>query len=186
MNKENIWKYKEKEKLEKQAMLRELALDISKKFWLETKKTELLIKKETLNSIEDLKKEIKELNDKNLNSIKEKELEKLFFTLKWALEVIENISKLEIKVLKDELEKNVNIEDFKNHIEDFLPKNLVNKAKNPKLVHEHILAVALGSANTLLTTAEALYKIWIWIIKSPYDLYLIISKKAEIDSFKNI
>lgn len=184
MIKENIWKYKEKEKIDKKALLKKLALDIANKYDIKETEAERLIKSETLNNIWNLKSEIQE-NEK-LKLLAKKELEKLFFTLKWALDLVENMSKLKIKVLKDELEKSSNINNFVNKLEEYLPEELTNKAKNPKKVHEHILWITLGSANTIISTTEVLFKIWTWLLKTPYDLYLIINWKWKISNFKKI
>lgn len=170
---------------DKKKLLDELANDIAREFWIDKKKAEKLIKSETLVSLDSLKNELnKEINKKD--KLDNKEIEKLFFTLKWALDVIENASKLEIKILKDDIEKTVNIEEFKNHIEDYLPAKLIIKAKNPSKPHEHILWIALWTANSLVATADILYKIWKGILQTPYHLYLIITGKAKSDSFKNI
>lgn len=170
--------------LDKKKLLSELAEDIARKFWIDKNQAETLIKKDTLNSLKSLTEELtsKENNDKKLN---EKELEKLFFTLRWALEVIENSSKIEIKTLKDDVEKSIDIENFKNKIEDYLPAELIKKAKNPQNLHEHILWFSLWSANSIIATVDALYQIGVWIIKAPYDLYLVITWKAEFKKIKD-
>jgi hypothetical protein len=102
-------------------------------------------------------------------------------TLKWAQEVIENYSKLEIKILRENIEQNINIEDFENHLEKILPKKLVRKAKNPKKIHEHILWFTLWTANSIIAIVDALYQIGAGIIKAPYHLYLVISGKWEVE-----
>ena len=171
--------------IDKKQLLNELALDIANKFWIDKEKTEKLIKSETLASLDSLKNELKQ-DIHNENNLDNKEIEKLFFTLKWALEIIENSSKIEIKTLKEDVERTINIEDFKNHIEDYLPAKLIEKAKNPNNIHEHILWVALWSANSIIATIDILYKIWKGIIQTPYHLYLIVIWKAKTESFKNI
>lgn len=178
-NNKNPWTF------DKKVFLEELSVDIANKFWIKKEQTKELIKKETLMWIDSLKTELgKEKNDtKKLN---EKDIEDLFFTLKWALEVTENSSKIEIKILKDSLETNINIEDFKNNIEKYLPPKLVYKAKNPKLLHEHILGFALGTTNSIFATVEILYQIWKWILQTPYHLYMIITWKWKTNSFKEI
>jgi len=170
---------------DKKKLLDELAIDIANKFWIEKEKAEQLIKTETLSSLDSLKKELINKEDKE-SKLDNKELEELFFTLKWALDVIENASKIEIKILKEDVEKSINIEEFKNHIEDYLPAKLIEKAKNPSKPHEHILWLALWTTNSIIATADILYKIWKGILQSPYHLYMIITGKWETDSFKNI
>lgn len=186
MDKINNWEYKENGEIDKRILLDELATDISRKFWIEKEKAKSLIKNETFKSVENLKEEINQSNDNNLSKLDKKDVEKLFLTIKWANEVIENLSKIEIKTLKEDVEKSINIDEFKNQIEDFLPSKLLERAKDPKNLHEQILWFALWTANTLISTADILYQIWAWIIKTPYHLYMIISWKWEIKSFKNI
>lgn len=186
MEKIDAWILKEKEKINKKLMLEQLADEISKKFKIEKKEALSLIRNNTLDWLSDLKSDIKENGSENLNKLDEKELEKLFLILKWAQEIIERSSKIEIKILKDDVEKTINIDEFKNHLEDYLPKKLIDKAKNPKYAHEHILGFALGTANSLIATIDILYQIWAWIIKTPYHIYMIISGKAEIKSIKKI
>lgn len=168
--------------LEKKKLLDELAIDIANKFWIEKSKAKQLISEQTSSWIEWLKLELINQTKKLNNS----ELEKLFFIIKWAQELISNYSKIEIKSLKEDIEKSINIEEFKNKIEEYLPATLIIKAKNPNNLHEHILGFALWSTNSILTTLEYLYKIWKWIVLAPYHIYMIISWKAETDSFKDI
>jgi len=181
-NNEILWDWA----LDKKKLLEELAIDIAKEFWLEKEKAQELIKKETLEWIKYLKNELNNETSEEKNKLSDKEVEKLFFTLKWALDIIENYSKLEIKTLKEDVEKSINIEDFKNPINMYLPPRLVNKAQYPSNPHEHILGFALWSANSIFTTVDILYKIWKWILQTPYHLYMIMSWKSETDSFKNI
>ncbi len=159
MEKINPWNLKEKERLDKKVLLEELANDIAKKFWIEKENTKKLIINETVEWVENLKSEIKNSNDNSLNELDTKDIEKLFLTLKWAQEIIENSSKIEIKILKDDVEKTINIDQFKNQIEDYLPSKLINKAKNPQNLHEHILWFALWSTNSIIATADILYQI---------------------------
>ena len=117
--------------LDKKRLLDELAVDIANKFWMDKQKAIDLLKTDVTKWLKELKNEINKQDDENLNKLWDKKLEELFLTIKWALEVIEKSSKIEIKILKDDVEKIVKIEDFKNHIEDYLPPKLINKAKNP-------------------------------------------------------
>jgi hypothetical protein len=107
-------------------------------------------------------------------------------TLKWAQEVIKNYSEIEIMILKEDVEQSINIWDFVNILENSLPKKLVEKAKDPKNLHEHVLGFALWTANSAFAIIDMLYQIWAWIVKAPYHLYLIISWKWEIEGVENI
>ena len=188
-NKLNAWILNKKDLEDK------LAIEIARKFWMEKNKALLLLKTDISKWLEELKKEINKQEDEKLKKFENKKLEDLFFTIKWALEIIEKISQIEIKILKDDIEWNyieqnnewkINISDFKNYIEDYLPPKLLIKAKNPNAIHEHILGFALWTTNSIIKTVEILYKIWKWILTTPIDLYMIITWKAKTDSFKNI
>ncbi|MFK7779769.1 MAG: hypothetical protein QM490_01360 [Candidatus Gracilibacteria bacterium] len=170
---------------DKKKLLDELAVDIANKFGIEKEQAKELIKTETLIGIDSLKAELKRDNE-DYKELNEKDVEKLFFTLKGALDVIENLSKIEIKVLKDDIEKSINIEEFKNHLEDYLPPKLIDTAKNPKVPHEHILGFALGTANSFVATVDILYKIGKGILLTPYHLYMIVTGKGKSESFKDM
>ena len=168
--------------LDKKNLLDELAIDIANKFWIEKSKAKDLIKSNTLSWIDSLKNELKNEN----KVFTEKDFEELFFSIKWAIELIKNSSKIEIQTLRKDVEKTVQIEDFTNNLEKYLPPTLIEKAKNPLKPHEHILGFALWSANSIITTVEYLYKIGKWMILAPYHLVMIISWKAETNSFKDV
>lgn len=167
-------------------LLDQLAIDIARKFGTKKEQALQLLYSDISKWLSELKKEIQTSGDESLKNLKNKELEKLFFTLKWALELIEKTSKIEIQILKEDIEQSIHIEDFQNHLEDYLPAKLLLKAKNPKDPHEHILWFALGTANSIIKTVDILYQIWKWIIKTPIDIYMIITGKAKTDSFKDI
>ena len=174
------------ENLDKKKLEDILAIEIAKKFWIWKEKALLLLKTDISKWLDELKKEINNQEDENLKKYENKKLEELFFTIKWALEIIEKTSQVEIKILKEDLEWKINIADSKNYIEYYLPPNLILRAKNPKNIHEHILGFTLWTANSIIKTIEILYKIWKWIITTPIDLYMIFTWKATTDSFKNI
>lgn len=172
--------------LNKKKLLEELAIDIANKFWMDKQEAMKLLKTDISKWLSELKNEINKQDNEQLKKLWNKKLEELFLTIKWALELIENSSKIEIKMLKEDIEKIVKIEDFKNHIEDYLPAELILVAKNPKKIHEHILWFALGTANSIFKTVDILYQIWLGIIKTPIDLYMIITWKAVSNSFKDL
>jgi hypothetical protein len=195
-----------KETIDSEKLLSELLKDIESEYWVEKETLKKLIWekiwKETSFSLEWLKNDInslKNIEEKNkLKLFKEEKLEKLFYTLKWAKEIQENISYLNLKNLQKEIKnserspKNLNSElknqnkflTYEKKIEKYLPINLISNFKNPKNLHWHIWWFALGTANSIFTTTQALYNIWTGIIKTPFHLYLILSWKAKIDLSK--
>lgn len=165
------------------SLLDNLSRDIWEKFWVEVNQIKELISFKQKKELADLKEELSNiLQNENFASSK---IEELASEIIKARESIELASKSEREKLIWELNI-VSIEDFQNTLETNLPTSLLNSAKNPSKLHHHILWVSLWLSNSIITTVEKLVWIWKWIIKSPYDLYLIISWKWEYPWFKEI
>lgn len=181
---ENIKNNEINKEVDKKKLLEKLALDISNKFWIDKQKTESFIKKETLSSLDSFKLELsKETNKETNQNIN---IEELFFSLKWALETTENLSKLKIEALKNDIENdNKNIES-NSFVEKFANQKLLERVKNPKNLWDNIIWAGLWTINSIHATADIMYQIWKWILLSPYHIYMILSSKAKTDSFKNI
>lgn len=166
-------------------ILQSLADDISWKYWIEKEKAISLIRQESIKTIEDLKQELKKEN------LDRTELDKLFLEIQKIKNILNRFSEVEISKLKSQIEiaslkEKIDIDTFQNSLEWKLPRKLLKIAKNPEKPHEHLVWVSLWIANSTIAIWESIVKIWIWIIKSPYDLYLLISWKAEIESLKKI
>lgn len=142
------------------------------------------LKYNILDSLENLKYEVDSKNKANF------EKEKIFLNSKFdsIKEIIKTNSIIEknqlfteiaINSLKDEI-------NFNNILEKYLPRNLIKIARNPNLPHEHIIWISLWAANSIISIWESIFKIWLWIVKMPYDLYLLISWKGEIESIKKV
>jgi len=174
----------------------ELMVDIKTEFaWNEKisdKTIENLLNLKTINSLDWLKSELNDfkneinssdklsiLEKKSLQNLSEDEKNKLFNVLKWYKNVIEKASRDKLDILKDTLE-NWNSQD-KTWLERRLPVNILNKLENPNWVWDEVLWIALWTTNSIMTTVEFLYKLWAWIIKSPYHIYLIVSWKAKYE-----
>ena len=179
----NAWVFKEKELLEK------LSLEISRNFSISEKLAKKFIY-ETHLSLEDLKTEIKELNNEENKDIElhdRLDVEKLYLTLSWARELIEKASKTEIKELKEILEKEKNFSwEESEVIRKIFSEKLIDKAKNPQNIWEQILGASYWILNSTMIIWELLYGLWVWIIKSVPDLISIIKWEAVIDSFKKV
>lgn len=172
--------------INKEKLLQELAIDISREFWIEQKTAKKLIQTTTSESLDSLKAEIEQSEWKEIPSLDTQKLHKLAFTISWAKELIEKISQAEISVLKKELFWEENISEYTKTSEKYFPKSLIDTAKNPKLPHQHILGFTLGILDSFLPTVEALYQIGIWTIKAPYHIYMIVTGKWKTHSFKNL
>jgi len=173
--------------LDTKKLLDNLRDNISDEFWIDKSSAEILIKSKSIDNLNSLKEELynSELGSKN-EKLSDSKLEKLFFTISWAKELIEQSSRNELNAIKNEIEKTIIFQEYTQQLENILPSQIVNDAKNPKNLHHHILWVSLWISNSIIKTADILYQIWKGVLKTPYDLYLIISWKWEYNWFKNI
>ena len=174
-------KFEEKNTFE---LLQKLSNEIFQKFWIDIQKAQFLIKTESINSLENLKKELKAEN----KFLENDKIEELFLKLKEFKNILESASKNEIPKLKYEVEEQIDIDNFQNSLEwkNILPRKLVKIARNPEKPHEHLLWASLGLANSVVAVWSAIINTWIWILKSPYDLYLLASWKWELENAKKI
>lgn len=163
-------------------LLKKLRDDISKKYWIEKQKAEFLIKKESFISIQDLKNELQ----KEKNFLENSKLEELFKDLNNVKEILKNSSKIEISKLNSEIKNNFENKNDSTLVEKYFSKNFLKVAKNPEKPHEHLIWASLWIANSTFATFETITKIWIWIVKTPYDLYLLLSLKAELENIKKV
>ena len=170
-------------KIDTKKLLSELSKDISVDFWITNETAKQLTELKSLTDLEWLKNDIAKSEISNeqkevLNKLWDNKLEKLFFTIKWAIDVINKASQNKLDILKTE------IDIFKpsaSWIEARLPKNIVTKINNPQNIWDNIIWAAIWTINSLEKTTEALYNIWKWAIQLPYHIYLIIKWDAKID-----
>lgn len=173
---------------------------ITSKLWISNQVAYELALHKTINSINDLKKELSELNinkDKNTkidsiisnqNSLKEI-LEELN-SLKFLQNEIKLAAKMKIADLRDwiKLEKS---DDYKIASADWISSKFILSEKHARIeawesIWDNLSWLMFWS----IDTAYSLWKYWkdllVWIAKTPVDLYKIVTWKAEIDSFKNV
>lgn len=163
-------------------LLNKLRDKISEKYWIEKQKAEFLIKKESFTSIQDLKEELQN----NKNFLENSKLEELLNDLNNVKEILKNSSKNEISKLNSEIKNSLENKNDSTFIEKYFSENFLKTAKNPEKPHEHLIWASLWIANSSLVLGESIWKIWIWILKSPYDLYLLVSGKAELENIKKV
>lgn len=157
-------------------LLRELAQDIATEYHIQTASAEKLIQSNALKDREALQKEL--ANNTETASLSTKQQEELFYTIQWAKEIIAEQTSIKIETLKDK----INIDKFTNDAESYFPTKLLKKAKNPQKPHEHVLWIALGSANSIIKTAQFCYEVWKWFVQTPYHIYLLVTKQAQMDT----
>lgn len=180
----------ENKKLDAKKLLTELSEDISKSFWIKVETAEKLTKLKTESWLDWLKSEIEssDLSRKEkekINNLWNKELERLFFTITWAKELIKSASENKLDVLKKEVDKK-SYSPSKSWLETRLPSTILTRINNPKNIWDQLIWAFIWTLNSCLTTVEFLYNLWKWIIQSPYHIYLLVRSKAEIESLKKI
>ena len=139
------------------------------------------IRENSVYSLENLKAELQKEN----KILELQKIQELFSDLQKARNIFGKESKKEIINLKQELEIDTN-NYFSNVLESKLPRKLIKKAKNPEKPHEYLLSVSLWTANSLIAIWSWIINVWVWILKSPYDLYLLASWKWELENAKKI
>lgn len=168
---------------ENKLLLSNLKKEVSINFWINTEQIAKIIKNESLISLEKLKIELQNQN----KILSKEEINILYNKLNKIKILIEETSKNEINNLKEEISKNNEIKNYKPTENNFLfSRKMINKVKNPEKPHEHLLWLSLGITNSAFTIGQTIFKIWFGILKSPYDLYLILSWKWELENLKNI
>lgn len=178
--KTNEKNFRENITLKNKILIKNLEKEISNNFWLEKKEIEFFIKNESLNSREQLKIEFQNKNKNFWNT----KIEELFDKL-GEIKKLQEFTKNETFELKNEVEKQLE-DNFHNPLEKYLSRKMINIARRPEKPHEHILWATLWIANSLISISESIFKLGLWIIKSPYDLYLILSWKWELENIKKI
>ncbi len=151
---------------------------IKKDFWvsLTTAKRLSFLKTETwLNSLENLKQKLKSSdsiteNDKNtLLSLTDDRLEDLYNAVVWAEKILKTpwIEKIDIFKSDSTISKNI------------FTLWIYKKVLYPENAFDQVIWLWIWSVESFESTIKLLIDIWIWIIKSPYHIYLIISWKWE-------
>lgn len=180
----------EKSNIDTWTLLSELSEDISKSFWIKAETAEKLTRLKTESWLDGLKTEIessdlsREEKDK-LNNLWDKQLERLFFTITWAKEIIKSASENKLDVLKKEID-NESFSPSKSWIQDRLPANIVKRISEPKHIWDNLIWALVWIWNIWESLVIATFNLWKWIIQTPYHLYLLITRQAEIDSLKKV
>ena len=189
----NSWVLKQKELLEK------LTNEISSNFSIPEKLAKKLIY-ETHLSLDGLRLELRKIEKKKGDNQEEESIddkkefndkvEKLFFILAWARELIWESSKTEIQKLKKILKKIWLNEDItfveSDLIKKIFSKKLVLKAKNPKNISDQIMWASLWITNSTIIITDVLYRVWKGFVTSVPDLISILSWRWEIESIKKV
>jgi hypothetical protein len=161
-------------KIDTKNLLDKLARKIAKEFWIDIIKVKELISSKTWSKLEDLKFNVN--NKENLLNV-----------ISWARDVIAKASRDEIDLLKWNIDKlSYNPENNIYLSDKFIPKKLIDKAKNPQNLWDNIIWASIWLINSTEEVIKVLYNIWAWVIKAPYHIYLIATWKAKYEGFKRI
>lgn len=167
--------------------------NLAKKLWISRETTDKLIKFDTENSIEKLKQELSKIKSIDKTKFDEnKELIEIKNTIKqiqFLQNEITSKSRLEIASLNDSLKEQIESykisSNFPLSSKIFSP-DFIKKAQNWESISDNL-------AGFTIWTTDSIYELWkitkdllVWVIKSPVDLYKIVTWKAETDSFKNV
>lgn len=167
--------------------------NLAKKLWISRETTNELIKFDTENSIEKLKQELSKIKSIDKTKFDEnKELVEIRNTIKqiqFLQNEITSKSRLEIASLNDSLKEQIELykisSTFPLSSKIFSPE-FINKAQNPKSFTDNLAAFTVRTTDSVYESWKITKDLFVWVIKSPIDLYKIATWKAETDSFKNV
>lgn len=187
----------EKEKLKEylkknpSILLDELAKEIGTNYWLKKETITLLFKEETRSSLENFKKTYKKIKEDSEGKevdvplLSEKEVEELYYTLKWAKQILSEMSHKDIEFFKENLPASVT--QAKKYVSaKILPEKMISRAINPQNISDQITWICIGTANSCEEIILTLYKIGKWVLQSPYHIYLVFSGQGEYPNWKNV
>ena len=188
INPKNLEKWPEENS---NVLLEKLLSNISENYWLKLDSLKKLVEVESKEWMIWLKEQITKIKDSSekevLYKLSNKNLEELFFALKWAKETISRLSEENIEGLRQEIESSWSYPENYAYLSDkCLPESLIASAKNPENVSEHILWAFLWTINSTEKILKISLDLLIWIWKWIYDLWLIISWKWAYDISKKV
>ena len=172
-------KFLEEQKIlrESSDLLQNLALKISKEFWIDIIEVKEFIKWDTLWNLEWLKNTL-------WKDIDTQEFQK---AINRARESISNLSKKNREKLKELIEVDENSpENFHYHITEKYFSKAQKRALYPETLWDQIIWVWLGIIDTVEAVTLFLYWLGKWILLTPYHLYLIITWKAKMDGWDKV
>ena len=168
--------------------LKKLSQEISQEFWIDSKNAELLLKAKTSLSLKEFRQEVNKLWEKNTSlQLSLEQSERLYNIVKGYREIITAKTELWIEALKQSIsiERPLS-ESFGQQIgKKYLPE-LQKRAQNPKNLSDQISGWFLWIFESSITMIDLCYRIGLGIIKSPYDIYRIITGKATYENWKKI
>lgn len=165
--------------------------ELWEKLWISSESAKKLSELKTITDISILKNELSKLNVDNSKFDETNEQDEIFSKIneiREARENLQNEAKKQVASLKEWLEK---VTEYKinqnNSISSKLfSSELLAKVENPEHIWHNLIWWFIWTLDTWYSLANYTKDLVIWIAKTPVDLYKIATKKAEIDSFKNI
>lgn len=161
-------------------LLHDLASKIAQEFGIDVSEVKELIKWDTLGDLDWLKAQV--WSSEKINFIRLQQV------LQDAHDSIEALSRNRRNALKASLEKNDYQPESHEYIttRKFLPQSLVQKAKNPQHIWDQCIGLGLGLIDSWEAVVVFSYKLWTWILLTPYHLYLLLTWKAKYKGFSKI
>lgn len=176
---------------EKNNMINSLAW----RLWISRESTIKLSNLKTITDISVLKNELSKINVDKTKYDEKEELEQIFNEIKNIQNLIKESkskTRIEIASFSDELKANLEImHEYKISSSDWISSKFISNERLAKI--EAWETFWDNMAWTAIWSVDTVYSIWkygkdllVWIAKTPVDLYKIVTKQAEIDSFKNV
>lgn len=169
----------------------EMINSLAWKLWISSKSAKKLSELKTITNISILKKELEKIKVDENKYDETEELNKIFNeiqNIQFLQNELKSKSRVEIASLKEQLEI---IPEYKIASENSISNKFTSSEYLAKIVTWETFWDNL--AWVIFWSADSIYSLWtyakdlaFWIVKSPIDLYKIVTWKAETDSFKNV
>jgi hypothetical protein len=168
--------------------LKRLSQEISQQFWIDSKNAELLLKTKTSLSLQEFRQEVQTLWEKNTSpQLSLEQSERLYNIVNWYRKLITAKTELGIETLKQSIQtENPASKSFGQQIGKRYFPDLQKRAQNPENFSDQISGWFLWVFESSITMVDLCYRIGLGIIKSPYDIYRIITWKARYDNWRRI
>lgn len=165
-------------------LLSSLSRELSQKYGIEASSVERMLTNKTKLSLQEFRNEM--LSNGN-SSLSENQTEELYHSIEGYKKLVIEHTKFDIETLKSRVSNDLSqTESIGNTVLKNIFPTMMQRVQNPKTLSDEFTWAILWALDSGITFWYICYKIGLWIIKSPYDLYLITSWKWTYKNWKRI
>lgn len=161
------------------------------KLWISKESAKSLSELKSIKNRADLRKELKSLDVAESKFDEEKELDEiqdLLNQINGLREQIHSNSRVEIASLNELLKEGLETKQSDNNSlsKKVFSEEYLAKIQKWEKFSDNLIWASIWAIDSVYKLWVFTKDVWIWIIKFPYDLYKIATKKSEYDWFKDM